>query len=49
MRRDAGEKCSWPKEELALIVRNKAQLQEPVEVEVRRRHPAPPKRDHIAS
>lgn len=36
-RRDSGKDCSWPKEELALIVRTKKQLQEPVQVEVGRR------------
>lgn len=34
-KRDSGKDCSWPKEELALIVRTKKQLQEPVQVEVR--------------
>lgn len=34
VKRDSGKECSWPKEELALIVRTKKQLQEPVEVEV---------------
>ncbi len=38
VKRDSGKECSWPKEELALIVRTKKQLQEPVEVEVSR-HP----------
>ena len=33
-KRDSGKECSWPKEELVLIVRSKKQLQEPVEVEV---------------
>lgn len=33
-KRDSGKECSWPKEELALIVRTKKQLQEPVEIEV---------------
>lgn len=33
-KRDSGKDCSWPREELALIVRTKKQLQEPVEVEV---------------
>ncbi|CAM9761994.1 unnamed protein product, partial [Scytosiphon promiscuus] len=33
-KRDSGKDCSWPKEELALIVRTKKQLQEPIQVEV---------------
>lgn len=33
-KRDSGKDCSWPKEELAFIVRTKKQLQEPVEIEV---------------
>lgn len=33
-KRDFGKDCEWPKEELALIVRTRKQLQEPVEVEV---------------
>lgn len=49
VRRDAGKKCSWPKEELALIVRNKAQLQEPVEVEVSSKSTPLRQPCHIAS
>ncbi|CAN0001945.1 unnamed protein product, partial [Hapterophycus canaliculatus] len=33
-KRDSGKDCSWPKEELALIVRTKKHLQEPIQVEV---------------
>ncbi|CAM9147585.1 unnamed protein product, partial [Pylaiella littoralis] len=33
-KRDSGKDCSWPKEEFALIVRMKKQLQEPLEIEV---------------
>lgn len=37
-KRDSGKDCSWPKEEFALIVRMKKQLQEPLEIEVRLAH-----------
>lgn len=40
--RDASKKCSWPTEELALIVRKTSQLQEAVEVEVSSKPTAPP-------
>ncbi|CBJ49003.1 hypothetical protein Esi_0115_0046 [Ectocarpus siliculosus] len=33
-KRDSGKACSWVKEEVALLVRTKKQLQEPIEIEV---------------
>lgn len=32
-KRDSGKACSWVKEEVALLVRTKKQLQEPIEIE----------------
>lgn len=33
-----GRDCSWPEEELVLLVRSKKQLHEPMRVEVRERN-----------
>lgn len=36
-KRDSGKACSWVKEEVALLVRTKKQLQEPIEIEASER------------